>query len=281
MPVKQAHPVCFPFNGLNCAKFAAVILTDTHSHLYAEQFDEDRDEAIQRALDGEISRIFLPNIDRSSIAAMHELANGHPDHFFPMMGIHPGSIQTDFEEELAEAEKWLFEHPERYCAVGEIGIDLYWDKTYFRQQQIAFRRQIEWAKQLQKPIVIHARDSFDEIFEILDEVNDNSLTGVFHCFTGSIEQAMRIIAYGGFYVGLGGVSTYKKAGMNAVIPSIPMEKVVLETDSPYLSPTPKRGKRNESAYLRYIAQHVADLYQTSMEQLAEVTTANSYKLFGR
>lgn len=258
-----------------------MILTDTHSHLYATQFDEDRNEVVQRAFDAGITRIFLPNIDSTSIEGMHALAAAYPEQVFPMMGVHPSSINAEFEKELSLAEKWLFEHSGDYCAVGEIGIDLYWDKTFLAQQQEAFRRQIGWAKELSLPIVIHARDSFDEIFEILDELNDDSLKGVFHCFTGTVTQAEKVVEYGNFYLGLGGVTTYKKAGMEQVIPFLPKDKVVLETDSPYLAPVPKRGKRNESGHLLYIAQRVADVYQMPLEEIAAITTENSRKLFGR
>lgn len=254
-----------------------MILTDTHSHLYSDQFDNDFPEVLARCEEMGVKRIFLPNIDLESIPLMHKLQSDRPVMFFPMMGLHPCSVEENFDEVLDEMEKMLREG--NYCAVGEIGIDLYWDKTTLAIQQAAFRRQVGWAKELGLPIVIHARDSFDELFELLDELNDDSLTGIFHCFTGTIEQANRVIAYGGFMLGIGGVVTFKNSGLDKVVAELPLDYLVLETDSPYLAPQPHRGKRNESSYLQLVAQKVADMHEISIEKIAEITTANSRKVF--
>jgi len=253
-------------------------LTDTHTHLYAEQLREDLDEVIERAERAGVKRFFLPNIDSSSIDAMLQLEQRDPQRFFPMMGLHPCSVKENFETELKLVETWLAKR--KFVAVGEIGIDLYWDKSTLPQQQEAFRRQANWAKHYQIPIIIHARESFDEIFELMEEVNDDQLTGIFHCFTGTLEQAQTIIGYGGFKLGIGGVVTFKKAALDLVLKEIDVQHIVLETDSPYLAPTPYRGKRNESAYVLEVAQKVADIYEMPLEELARITTQNSKEIFG-
>jgi len=255
-----------------------MILTDTHTHLYSEQFDEDIDNVISVCLEKGIDRMFLPNIDSSSIAGMIELGNKYPKNCFPMMGLHPTSVTANYIEELAIVEDWLNKH--EFCAVGEIGIDLYWDKSFLKEQQDAFRYQINLAKNNDLPFVIHCRDSFDEIFEILDELNDDKMRGIFHCFTGDIEQANHIINYGDFKIGIGGVVTFKNAGLDKTVAQIGLEHIVLETDSPYLAPVPFRGKRNQSPYLYLIAEKVADIYQLSIEEIAKITTENSKKVFG-
>ena len=195
-----------------------------------------------------------------------------------MMGLHPCSVQENYLEELKTVEKWLNER--KFCAIGEIGIDLYWDQTFLTQQQDAFRTQIKWAKERNLPFVIHCRDSFNEIFEIMDELNDEKMRGIFHCFTGNIEQAKHIINYGSFKIGIGGVVTFKNSGLDKVVEEIGLEHLVLETDSPYLAPVPFRGKRNESSYLLSIAEKVADIYQLRMEEVASITTQNSKAVFG-
>ena len=194
-----------------------------------------------------------------------------------MMGLHPGSVKEDWEQQLEIIRKWLFS--EKYIAVGEIGMDLYWDKTFQKEQEEVFRRQIQWAKELKLPIVIHARDAFDEIFHVVDELHDTALTGVFHCFTGSLEEAMKIKDYGTFKIGLGGVLTFKKSGLDEVVKDIPMELLVLETDSPYLAPSPHRGKRNESSYLTLIADKLSEVKQMRLEEIAEITSRNARELF--
>lgn len=254
-------------------------LIDTHSHIYLPQFDEDRKEMVQRALDADVKRIFLPNIDMRSIPLMQDLCTAYPGICYPMMGLHPCDVKEDYSGVL-QTMRAMFSD-ERYIAVGEIGIDLYWDKTSLPLQIEAFRIQIQWAKDLKLPIVIHARESFDEIFAVLDDMNDRDLNGVFHCFTGNAAQAQKVMDYGGFYMGIGGVLTYEKSGLDHVVKDIPLEYLVLETDSPFLAPKPFRGKRNESAYVRTIATKLAELKAKSLEEIASVTTANALTLFPR
>ena len=255
-----------------------MILTDTHTHLYSEQFNEDIGSVIQNCIDKGITRLFLPNIDSSSIDRMLELGVKFPENCFPMMGLHPTSVKDNYKEELALVEQWMSK--QKFCAVGEIGIDLYWDKTHLKEQQDAFRFQIELAKKYSLPFVIHCRDAFDEIFEILDELNDEKMRGIFHCFTGTVDQANHIINYGDFKIGIGGVVTFKNSGLDKVVEQLALEHLVLETDSPYLAPTPFRGKRNESTYLYNIAEKVAELHQTDIETIAKITTKNSVDVFG-
>lgn len=254
------------------------MLVDTHAHLYARQFDKDRDNMIGRALEHNIERLFLPNIDSHSIQGMLALEKAYPQHCFPMMGLHPGSVRADYQKELGVVEKWLGERA--FCAIGEIGIDLYWDenKAFFEEQKIAFRQQIRWAKTLNIPIVIHARAALDIIIDIVKAEKDERLSGIFHCFTGTLEQAQAIMDLE-FYMGLGGILTYKKAKLDKVVKHIPLEYLVLETDAPYLAPTPKRGKRNESSYIRYVAKKLADIKEVSEETIAATTTKNAFSVF--
>ena len=254
-----------------------MFFVDTHTHLFVEQFNEDREEVVQRAMDAGVEVMLLPNIDLESIPQMNELAAKYPNNCFPMMGLHPGSVDQNWKRTLQTIEKELFEN--KYIAVGEIGIDLYWSREFEEAQKEVFRQQVLWAKELGKPIVIHAREAFDEIFEIIDELNDESLTGIFHCFTGTLEQANHVINYGGFKMGLGGVLTYKKSGLDKVIENVDLKHLVLETDSPYLPPTPYRGKRNESSYLLHIAEKLADVQSITLKQVAEVTTQNAKEIF--
>lgn len=250
---------------------------DTHTHLYSDAFASDRAEMIQRALDAGVHKMLLPNIDVDSIEGMFALEDQFPNVCYAMMGLHPTSVGADFEAQLATMKSHL--EARKFIAIGEIGIDLYWE-TKFRAQQIeAFIRQIEWAKSMDLPIVIHARNSFPEIFDVLDQYNDERLRGVFHCFTGTLEDAQKIQTYGGFLFGLGGVLTFKKSGLDEVVKQLPLEQLVLETDSPYLAPTPHRGKRNESAYIPLIADTLASIFETSVGNIATETTRNAEKLF--
>jgi TatD DNase family protein len=251
---------------------------DTHAHLYAEEFDQDREAMLQRARTSGLSHLFLPNIDRDSIEPMHRLCDAHADWCFPMMGLHPCSVNASVEEELAICKQWLDQR--KYVAIGEIGIDLYWDKTFFAEQQYAFRTQIQWAKERSLPIVIHARDSFSELFEIVDELNDERLKGIFHCFTGDESQAKHILNYGGFLLGIGGVVTFKSSTLPQVLKHVPLEKLVLETDSPYLAPVPHRGKRNEPSYLTAMASKLSELYERPIKDIAEITSSNALRMFG-
>lgn len=254
-----------------------MILTDTHTHLYYETDPAKLTELMQRSLDNQVSRLFLPNVDSKSISLVFGLAEQYPQHCFPMLGLHPCDVKEDFKEELAHIYKEA--NLRKIYAIGEIGIDLYWDKSTLSIQQEAFRTQIGWAKQMGLPIVIHCREAFDEIFEILDELKDDKLRGIFHCFTGDADQAEKVISLG-FYLGIGGVLTYKNSGLDKVVQNISLDHLVLETDSPYLTPVPFRGKQNESSYLVYVAQKLADLKQISIEEVAEITSRNSEKVFG-
>jgi len=250
---------------------------DTHTHLYSDQFDEDRDEIILRSIKEGITKFYLPNIDSSSIVGMKSLINKFPNNCFPMMGLHPCSVNESVETELEIIENEL--RKGTYVAVGEIGIDLYWDKSYIEAQKMAFRKQIGWAKELNLPIVIHCREAFDEILTILDELNDDSLRGIFHCFTGTLEQATHILNYGGFKLGIGGVVTFKNAGLDQTVGKLKIEDIVLETDSPYLAPVPFRGKRNESTYLVRIAEKVAEIFKIPMSEVAKITSKNALSIF--
>ncbi|SKB62987.1 TatD family hydrolase [Daejeonella lutea] len=254
-----------------------MILTDTHTHLYYEADPEKLTQLMQRCFDNEISRLFLPNVDSSSVPQVFNLVSRYPDNCFPMLGLHPCDVKENYQEEL-DLIKQASGQAKIY-AIGEIGIDLYWDKATLPFQQQAFRKQIAWAKELSLPIVIHCREAFDEIFEILDEVKDDKLRGIFHCFTGTAEQAERAIELD-FYLGIGGVLTYKNSGLDKALADVSLDHLVLETDSPYLTPVPFRGKPNESSYLVYIAQKLADLKQVSIEEVARVTTLNSKTIFG-
>jgi TatD DNase family protein len=253
-------------------------LIDTHTHLYSSKFDSDRDQMINRAIDAGVDKFFLPNIDGSSIEGMLALESTYPDRCFPMMGLHPCSVNERYREELGLVKSWLDKRP--FSAVGEIGLDLYWDKTYIEEQKTAFRLQMEWAKDLEIPIVIHTREAMDLAIDMVAEAKDSRLQGIFHCFTGNLEQARRIIDLD-FYLGLGGVLTFKNGGVDKVVEdaSIPMEKLVLETDAPYLAPTPKRGKRNESAYIQLVAEKLATVKQLSYEEVCRRTTENAEQIF--
>lgn len=253
------------------------MLVDTHAHLYVEQFKDDRDEMVQRAFAEGVTKLYLPNIDSSSIDGMFALEKKYPDNCFAMMGLHPCSVKDNYKEELAIAERWLSERS--FCAVGEMGTDLYWDKTHWKEQQEAFRIQAGWAKELGIPIVIHCRETIDETIALVQEAQDGRLRGIFHCFGGSVEQAKAMIDLG-FYLGIGGVLTFKKTNLREVLQEISLEHLVLETDSPYLSPVPFRGKRNESAYLKPIAEKLAEVKETSLEEVARITTQNAAAIFG-
>lgn len=251
-------------------------MIDTHAHIYLEQFKEDIADVLDRAQEEGLSKVYMPNIDHTSIDDMLELEAKYPDLCVATMGLHPCSVNKDFEKELYLVEQWLAKRP--FAAVGEMGTDLYWDKTYIDQQLEAFKIQCNWAKKYEIPIIIHCRESLDMTIKLVEEQKTDQLTGVFHCFNGTVEQAKRIKELG-FYIGLGGVSTFKNSGMGEVIPELALDHVVLETDSPYLSPTPHRGKRNEPAYVKLVAQKVADFRQMPLADLEEITTRNTNSLF--
>jgi TatD DNase family protein len=252
-------------------------ITDTHTHLYSSQFDEDQEEMMQRALDAGINRFFIPAIDSSYTDSMLKLEKIYPENVFLMMGLHPTSVKENVEEELAHVKEMIDSRD--FYAIGEIGIDLYWDQSFLKQQQDAFRTQIRWAKEKKLPIIIHCRDAFDEVFEILETEKDDSLFGIFHCFTGTIEQAHRAISYN-MKLGIGGVVTFKNGKIDKFLNEIPIENIVLETDSPYLAPTPYRGKRNESSYIIQVIDKLVDIYDLSFEEIANITTQNSKDVFG-
>lgn len=254
-----------------------MILTDTHTHLYSEEFDQDRSEMMQRALNAGVSRFFVPAIDSTCTQAMYDLERDYPENVFLMMGLHPTYVKDNYEAELAHVATELAKR--KFYAIGEIGIDLYWDKTHLKEQQNAFRQQIQWAKQYQLPIVIHCRDAFDEIFEILEEEKSPELFGIFHCFTGTYEQALQAISYN-MLLGIGGVVTFKNGKIDQFLDRIDLQHLVLETDSPYLAPIPFRGKRNESSYTANVAAKLATIYNCSVEEIAAITTANSKRVFG-
>ena len=253
------------------------MFVDTHTHLYSEEFNTDIDTALQKAIDAGVEKFFLPNIDSSSAAGMHTLCEKYPQRCFAMMGLHPCSVKENYKEELAIAYKYL--QSKKYIAVGEIGIDLYWDKTFYTQQVEAFEMQINWALEFNLPIVIHCRNSFDEIYEVLCSLKKLP-KGIFHCFSGNAEQAQKIIDNTGFKLGIGGVITFKNSGLDKAIENIDLKHLVLETDAPYLAPVPYRGKRNESAYIPLIAAKLAEVKKCSLLEVANVTTANAQEIFG-
>ena len=253
------------------------MLIDTHAHIYLEDYSHDIDEVLQRAYDNDVKKIILPNLDSSTVKRLLDLSDAYPHLCFPLMGLHPSSVAAAYKEELQAMEYWL--EKRKFYGIGEIGIDLHWDQTYKKEQQDAFRHQIRLAKKYELPIVIHLRNSFDEIISIVREEQDGTLKGIFHCFTGSEEEAAQIIGLGGFLMGIGCVVTFKNSELRHVIKSIPLENIVIETDSPYLAPVPKRGKRNEPAYIVYVAQTIAKIFNLSVNEVACRTTENARTLF--
>lgn len=254
-----------------------MIITDTHSHLYSEEFSDDQDAMMQRAFDAGVHRIFVPSIDSTYTNKMYEVEASYPENVFLMMGLHPTYVKENVEEELAFVEKELARRT--FYAIGEIGIDLFWDKSFLEQQKYAFQKQIQWAKKYKLPINIHCRDAFDEVFEVLALEKSSELFGIFHCFTGSYEQALQAISYN-MKLGIGGVVTFKNGKIDQFLHKIDLEHIVLETDSPYLAPVPYRGKRNESSYVVNVVKKLAEIYDTSVENIAEITTQNSKAVFG-
>ena len=254
-----------------------MILIDTHTHLYSEEFKEDIDAVIERAQQLGVSKFYLPGIDSNSITDMLTLEEKYPGVCIPMMGLHPCYVKENYRQELAIVEEWL--EKRSFPAVGEIGLDFYWDKTFVKEQHEAFDTQMQWALNKNLPIVIHTRNAMQETIEAVKPFAAKGLRGIFHCFSGSHESAQQIVKLG-FYLGIGGVITYKNAGLPAALEQISLEYLVLETDAPYLTPVPYRGKRNESGYLRYVAEKLADVKKVSLEELAAITSANAQKIFG-
>ncbi|WP_165731832.1 TatD family hydrolase [Polaribacter sp. 20A6] len=253
------------------------MITDTHTHLYSSQFKEDQPEMMQRAKDAGVTRFFIPAIDSTYTDKMFQLEKDYPNDVFLMMGLHPTSVKENYLEELAHVKKWIDE--KKFYAIGEIGMDLYWDKTFLTQQQDAFRTQIQWAKERKMPINIHCRNAFDEVFEVLESEKSDDLRGIFHCFTGTLEQAKQAISYN-MKLGIGGVATFKNGKIDKFLNEIDIKHIVLETDAPYLAPTPYRGKRNESAYLANVVDKLVDIYGLSFDEIATITTQNSKDVFG-
>jgi len=249
---------------------------DTHAHIYSEQFKSDRDDMLTRCEQENIGRIFMPNVDHTSIDTMLELEYRSSDAFIPMMGLHPCSVKKDFTRELYIVEDWLSKR--KFSAVGEIGTDLYWDKTFWEQQKEAFTIQVQWALKYDLPVVIHCRESIDQTIELVEQLQNGKLTGIFHCYSGSLEQAKKIIKLN-FLLGIGGVVTFKNGGLDKVLPELSLDNIVLETDSPYLAPVPHRGKRNEPAYIPLVAEKIATLMNTPLAEVQSKTTSNALKLF--
>jgi TatD DNase family protein len=252
-------------------------MIDTHSHIYSEEFDADRAETIQRAKEVGVKHIILPNVDSESLPRMLTLEAEYPGYCHAAIGAHPTSIKENYQEELAVVISSLIHR--NWIAIGEIGIDLYWDKTFFKEQIKAFQQQLDWALEYKLPVIIHVRDSFRETMEALTPYKGSCLKGVFHSFTGTIEEAREIIDFGGFLLGINGIVTFKNSGLATVVEQIDLKHILLETDSPYLTPTPHRGKRNESAYTQLVAEKLAGVYNCSLEQIDEQTTLNARKLF--
>lgn len=252
------------------------MLIDTHAHIYLDDFASDIHDVLSRAAEKKVERIYMPNVDHTSIEGMMELEARHPGFCFPMIGLHPCYVKKDFQRELYVVEDWLAKRS--FTAVGEIGTDLYWDKSCWGEQQEAFSIQVEWAKKYRLPVVIHCRESIDQTIDMVSRLRDDKLTGIFHCFSGNREQAERIVEMN-FLLGIGGVSTFKKGGLDHVLPHIGLDSIVLETDSPYLAPVPWRGKRNEPSYLALIAERLAELKGVSVDEVAAKTTANAIRLF--
>ncbi len=251
-------------------------MIDTHTHLYSEEFDKDRAEMIARAKAAGVTRCFIPAIDSSYTERMFQLKNEYPDYVFLMNGLHPCNVKENYKEELTHVENLMPTHS--FCAIGEIGIDLYWDKTFLKEQQEAFAWQIQLAKKHQLPIVIHCREAFEEVFEVLESEKGDDLFGIFHCFSGTEAQAHRAIGYG-LHLGIGGVVTFKNGNIDKFLRNIDLQHIVLETDSPYLAPVPYRGKRNESAYIVQVADKLSDIYELPVDEIKRITTENATKIF--
>ncbi|MDR0939020.1 MAG: TatD family hydrolase [Mediterranea sp.] len=255
------------------------MLVDTHSHLFLEEFDDDLPQVMERAVDAGVSAIFMPNIDSTTVVSLLAVCDRYPGLCRPMMGLHPTSVDAGYEAELAVVRRYL-EASSRFVAVGEIGIDLYWDKTFLREQLAAFETQVRWALEFDLPIVIHSREAGDYIYNVLAPYKETMLRGIFHSFTGTAEEAARLLEFNRFLVGVNGIVTFKKSTLPDALRAIPLERIVLETDSPYLAPVPHRGKRNESAYVKDVLEKVAEIYRMPAEEVAAITSANALRMYG-
>lgn len=255
------------------------MLIDTHSHLFLEEFAEDLPQVMERARNAGVSSIFMPNIDSTTIDSLLSVCAKYPDLCYPMIGLHPTSVNETYEQELAIVRERL-SAPNYFVAIGEIGLDLYWDRTFLKEQLLVFERQIEWALEYELPVVIHTREAFDYIYKVMEPYKKTALRGIFHSFTGTPEEAARLLEFDGFMLGINGVVTFKKSTLPETLLTVPLERIVLETDSPYLTPVPNRGKRNESANVKDTLAKVAEIYQKSLEYVAQVTSENALKVFG-
>lgn len=255
------------------------MLIDTHSHLFLEEFAEDLPQVMERARNAGVSSIFMPNIDSTTIDALLSVCAKYPDLCYQMIGLHPTSVNETYEQELAIVRERL-SAPNYFVAIGEIGLDLYWDRTFLKEQLLVFERQIEWALEYELPVVIHTREAFDYIYKVMEPYKKTALRGIFHSFTGTPEEAARLLEFDGFMLGINGVVTFKKSTLPETLLTVPLERIVLETDSPYLTPVPNRGKRNESANVKDTLAKVAEIYQKSLEHVAQVTSENALKVFG-
>lgn len=254
-------------------------LVDSHSHLFLEEFAEDLPAVMKRARQAGVTHIFMPNIDSTTLEAMLQVCAAYEGFCFPMIGLHPTSVNENYVQELSVVERML-KQPNFFVAIGEIGMDLYWDKTFLREQQIAFEKQVEWALEYDLPIVIHSREAFEYIYKVLLPYKNSSLTGIFHSFTGDAAEAARMLEFPGFMLGVNGVVTFKKSNLPLVLKDVPLDRIVVETDSPYLTPVPFRGRRNESSYVQYTLGKVAEVYEKTLEETAEITSRNALKVFG-
>ena len=251
---------------------------DTHTHLFEPEFAEDRETVVQRAVEAGVKTLCLPCITEASLSRMEEMCERFPGICYPMIGLHPTELGDDYQVVLDRMYKDLIGN-DSYIAVGEVGLDFYWDDTRKNEQLDAFRQQIEWAAETSLPLAIHSRSAFEDLYNVMEEYRSKGLTGVFHCFSGDADEAQKLLSFDGFYLGIGGVVTYKKSTLPSVLADVPLERVVLETDSPYLAPVPRRGKRNESSYIPFVAQKLAEIYGCSVEEVAAVTTENARRLF--
>ena len=252
---------------------------DTHSHLFLEEFDEDRKEVVARAKEAGVSCIFMPDIDSSTHQRLMDMCDDYPDYCFPLVGLHPESVNEHYEKELEFVRKALEEHSDRFIGIGEIGIDLYWDSTYKKEQEVAFQKQVAWALEFDLPIVVHCRNAFDSIYEVLRQFDNQKLKGIFHCFSAGEGETERMLEFPHFLLGINGIVTFKKSPLPEVLKTIPLERIVVETDAPYLAPVPKRGKRNESAFVFYTLQKVAEIYGLTLDEAAKKTTENVLRVF--
>ena len=253
-------------------------MIDSHSHIFLSDFDQDRDEVVKKAKEAGVSKILMPNIDEETISSLMETAAAYPGYCIPMMGLHPTSVKTGYIEQLTVIEKWLGKYD--FVAIGEIGIDLYWDKSREKEQRQVFRTQLQWAQETGKPVVIHVSEAFDAVFEEMDKVYDNRLKGVFHSFAGDENQAVRALEYDNFLLGINGIVTFKNSGLDKVVEKLGPNRLIIETDAPYLTPVPFRGKRNQPAFLKYTLKKLADIFALTSEEVDRITTRNTAQLFG-